>query len=253
MFIPRTDTRRFRLGSRAVDWPTRFQRLAGRAKHPELIRFYQQGVVPADTLLSETPLVAMDFETTGLDSRRHSIISIGLVPFDMQRIYCRQARHWLLTPRTPLVDDSVQFHGITHSAIDDQPDLLDVLPELLECLAGRVVVVHHRAIEQQFLDAAFQRRVQEGICFPAIDTMALEARLHREGRGSNPYGSFLRRLFRRQRLSIRLADSRHRYNLPHYSAHHALTDAIATAELLQAQYRTHFTEQTRVDALWCPS
>ena len=51
-------------------------------------------------------------------------------------------------------------------------------------------------------------------------------------------------------MSIRLADSRQRYGLPHYAAHNALIDAIATAELLQAQVLHHFGPQTRVSDLW---
>jgi DNA polymerase-3 subunit epsilon len=51
-------------------------------------------------------------------------------------------------------------------------------------------------------------------------------------------------------VSIRLADSRLRYNLPSYSAHHALIDALATAELLQAQVATHYATDTPVGELW---
>ncbi|HCV01678.1 MAG TPA: 3'-5' exonuclease, partial [Pseudoalteromonas sp.] len=34
---------------------------------------------------------------------------------------------------------------------------------------------------------------------------------------------------------LTLSECRKRYNLPHYSSHHALTDAMATAELFLAQ------------------
>jgi DNA polymerase-3 subunit epsilon len=51
-------------------------------------------------------------------------------------------------------------------------------------------------------------------------------------------------------VSIRLADSRLRYGLPLYQAHHALTDALATAELLQAQIATHYPADVTVGELW---
>ena len=38
--------------------------------------------------------------------------------------------------------------------------------------------------------------------------------------------------------------------LPIYSAHHALTDALACGELLQAQAATHYPAHTPVGALW---
>ncbi|PKM01882.1 MAG: DNA polymerase III subunit epsilon, partial [Gammaproteobacteria bacterium HGW-Gammaproteobacteria-12] len=58
------------------------------------------------------------------------------------------------------------------------------------------------------------------------------------------------RLRGREPLSIRLADSRLRYGLPLYSAHHALTDALACGELLQAQVARHYPAHTPVGALW---
>jgi len=47
-----------------------------------------------------------------------------------------------------------------------------------------------------------------------------------------------------------LAPSRERYRLPRYRAHHALTDALASAELLQAQVAHRFSPQTQLNALW---
>jgi DNA polymerase-3 subunit epsilon len=38
--------------------------------------------------------------------------------------------------------------------------------------------------------------------------------------------------------------------LPLYQAHHALTDALATAELLQAQIATHYPADVTVGELW---
>jgi DNA polymerase-3 subunit epsilon len=79
-----------------------------------------------------------------------------------------------------------------------------------------------------------------------IDTMQLEARLHPRKRRPG----WLRQLLDQQAVSIRLADSRLRYGLPLYQAHHALTDALATAELLQAQSATHYPASTAVGDLW---
>ena len=58
------------------------------------------------------------------------------------------------------------------------------------------------------------------------------------------------RLFGRQQLSIRLAASRGRYGLPRYRPHHALTDALASAELLQAQVGQRFAPDTPIRELW---
>lgn len=228
------------------DWSARFAELAQQARYPALKAFYQAGVVAANTPLQEVPLVAVDFETTGLDPRKGGIVSIGLVPMSLNRIRCAGAWHWVVKPRAHLSTASVVVHGITHSEIETAPDLADILDLLLEQLRGRVAVVHHRGVERTFLNAALQNRIGEGIEFPVIDTMELEARLYR----SKPL-SLWDRLRGRRPVSIRLPQSRERYHLPRYCQHHALTDALACAELLQAQVADRFSVQTPVGELWC--
>ncbi|MCP1328190.1 3'-5' exonuclease, partial [Halomonas sp. 707D4] len=52
-------------------------------------------------------------------------------------------------------------------------------------------------------------------------------------------------------VSIRLDASRQRYGLPSYQGHHALTDALATAELFQAQVAYHYSPETPLERFWC--
>ncbi len=230
------------------DWPARFAALAAAAREPRLQAFYAAGAVAGDTSIEDVPQVALDVETTGLDPARDEIVSIGVVPIEGACIRASAARYWVVRPRAALQPESVTIHAITHAQIAAAPDLGDIVGELLAALAGRVVVVHCRGIERSFLDVALKARLGEGLEFPVIDTMELEARLHRA-----PPAGLLARLFGRRPAprSIRLADSRARYGLPRYRAHHALTDALATAELLQAQLAHRFSPQTPVRALWC--
>ena len=153
----------------------------------------------------------------------------------------------MVKPVCELSSQSVTFHHITHSDVSDAPRLATVLDELLTMMAGKIMVVHYRNIERGFLDQAMRHLLGEGLQFPVIDTMQLEARLHPRRRRHG----WLRHLLNKQRpVSIRLADSRLRYGLPLYQAHHALTDAVATAELLQAQAATHYPPSTPVGELW---
>jgi len=228
-----------------LDWAARFAALAASATAPHLRAFYQAGCVAADTPLQEVPLLALDVETTGLDASQHAIVSLGLLPFNLQRIRCGAARYWVVKPASELSGESVTFHHITHSDIRHAPRLGQILDELLSAMAGKVMVVHYRNIERSFLDQALRQQLGEGLQFPVIDTMQLEARLYPKRQPG-----WLGRLLGRQPVSIRLADSRRRYNLPIYQAHHALTDALATAELLQAQVATHHSADTPVGALW---
>lgn len=228
-----------------TDWQARFQSLAEEARHPLLKAYYGAGCVSPDTPISDVPLVALDFETTGLDPNQHSIVSVGMVPFTLTGIQLGQARHWVVRPKLPLHQTSITIHGITHSDIDNAPDLSEILDDVFGLLRGRIAVVHYRDIERGFLDVALKWRLGEGIRFPVLDTMAIEAHLHPERRPNR-----WQRLMGKKALSIRLADSRLRYALPHYAAHNALMDAAATAELLQAQIRHHFSPETPIGDLW---
>ena len=229
-----------------ADWQGYMAARAERAQDEMLKRFFDTPMPDPDTPLSEVPMVALDMETTGLDERRHAIVSIGVVPFTLGRIPMAQRRYWVVKPSRPLDETSIAYHHITHSEIADAPDLDDVLDELLTVLAGRIVVVHFRNIERPFLDAAVKARRGEGVLFPMIDTMSLEARLHRQTLWAR-----FRRWLGRPPVSIRLNASRERYGLPAYQGHHALVDALASAELLQAQIANRYTPDTPLRALWC--
>lgn len=231
----------------ACDWPARFRELASSAHDPRLKAFYGAGVVDGGTPLQDVPLLALDVETTGLDPATDGMVSIGLVPMTLACIQASQGCHRLLRPRVPLADEAVTLHGITHQRLDQAPDLDEVLEQVLGCMAGRIMVVHCRDIERQFLDQALRRRIGEGLEFPVIDTMELEARLHRR-----PPPPWWLRLWQPQPVpvSIRLAASRARYGLPRYRLHHAFSDALASAELLQAQVAHHHGPQTPLRALW---
>jgi DNA polymerase-3 subunit epsilon len=231
------------LHSDTLDWAARFTSLAASAKDPRLQAFYQAGAMTVDTPLENVPLLALDVETTGLDANQHAIVSLGLLPFNLKRIRCGDALYWVVNPARELSSESVTFHHITHSDIQHAPRLEQIIDELLIAMAGKVMVVHYRTLERSFLDQALRQLLGEGLQFPVIDTMQLEANLHRQP-------NWWQRLLQRTPTSIRLADSRLRYNLPQYQAHHALTDALATAELLQAQVAMHHSADTPVGALW---
>lgn len=234
------------LRSARPDWTDYMARRVTAAKDERLRRFYGGWTLTVDMPIGQAPLVAMDMETTGLDVRRHAIISVGMVPFTLERIAFSQRRHWLVKPPRPLEAQSVTLHHITHSDIADAPDLEAILGELLDLLTGRLVVVHYRNIERPFLDAAVRARLGEELLFPVIDTMELEARVYRQSAWAR-----LKHWFGGQPASIRLPESRLRYGLPGYQPHHAAVDALATAELLQAQVSRRFSPETPIGDLWC--
>lgn len=229
--------------SHTIDWPSFMAARKDEMPDKRLQSFFAVGTYAPETPLIDTSFVALDFETTGLDATKNDIVSIGLIPFTLSGISCKDAQYHLLKPRQSL-SDSVPIHGITHSDVSDAPDLEKIFEELLTAIAGKMVVVHYLHIERYFLYHALKKRLGEGVCFPIIDTMAIEAGLQSRNK------SFIQKILGSPRPSLRLADVRQRYGLPVYQSHHALTDALATAELFLAQLAHHYLPETAIQNLW---
>lgn len=230
-----------------VDWSSRFSELAAHTRDPRLHDYYRNPPVPADTPISRVPLLSLDIETSGLNDQQDVILSIGFIPFVDGRIRCSEAANWIVQPDGPVADTAVTIHGITHTDLKTAPRFGDYFDALLRAMTGKVIVAHCHQIERQFLSAATLMLTGEALHFPVIDTMAIERRMH-----SHERPSLLQRWFGKAAYpSLRLDAARTRYGLPSYHPHHALTDALATAELFQAQLQYHYHSQTPVARLWC--
>lgn len=177
----------------------------------------------------EVRLLAVDIETIGLDPKRDAILSVGWVGVQYNRIHLGSACHRLVQTACAIPEASAVVHQITDDQAARGSDLDEVLAELLEKLAGKVMIAHHATMEKGFLGNACRRVYGGGLPLPIIDTQALAKRTCE--RRHIPYKD----------SDLRLHALSKRYNLPRYRAHNALSDALATAELFlaQASYRDH--------------
>ncbi len=232
---------------RAFNWQQHFDMLGRQVKKKCLIDFYDNRPVNGQTPVEQARFLAMDFETTGMDSKTCAIVSIGMVNFDRHRIFCSTARHLLVKPELPLTNASTRIHSITHNALSAAKGFHEHLPDLLAQMKNRIVVVHYHRIEREFLAGTVKRFYDDLLEFPMIDTMAVET-----AAWTPPPRPWYKRWGSRaaDMPSMRLGDARSRYGLPVYRPHHALNDAIATAELFMAQLQTHYSAATPVSQLW---
>lgn len=228
-----------------IDWPGKFKQKLKTLKEGSLRDYYATSLPDGNNPIGKIEFLSMDFETTGLNADKDDIISIGTVPFNLDRILLNRAKSWTVRPREKLAEDSVIIHGITHTDILDAPDLSVIFEQVLNEMAGKIIVVHCQQIERLFLERALMTRINNGIEFPVVDTMELESRIQHKLRAR-----IWNRLKGGKSLSRRLGSCRQRYGLPPYSPHHALTDAIATAELLQAQIAHHYDPQSPIKEFW---
>ncbi|HOL64791.1 MAG TPA: exonuclease domain-containing protein [Accumulibacter sp.] len=163
--------------------------------------------------------LALDLETTGSDPSRDDILSFGWVCLSGSEIRLATARHRLVQPRRALDEQNVGIHRITDDRAASGESLRAVLRDFLADLQGRVLIAHYSPTEVGFLNAACRACYGGAFLAPVIDTLQL-ARQDRELAAPG---------------SLRLPALRRQYHLPRYPLHHALSDALAAAELFLAQ------------------
>lgn len=173
----------------------------------------------------DVPFLAVDLETTGLDPVHDAIVAIGWIALDGRAIDLGSARHLVVAPGREIPAPSAVVHGIGDDAAARGVPIAEALAELLRDAAGKVLVAHNARFEVAALDGACRRAFGAPFEPMAVDTLAL-ARGWLEKRSAAAA---------REGPSLRLDAVRRRHNLPRYRAHHALSDALAAAELFLAQ------------------
>lgn len=204
LFSPSVERRRARAAARASG---------------ALADFYRVPIQPATTPASELRLLALDIETTGLDPRTDTVLSVGWVPVDGDTISFAGAGHVVLAADAE-VGQSAVFHGITDDQVAAGTPVADALEQVLAALAGRAMLAHFATIETRFLSLLCERLHGAPLVTPVVDTLVLHDRLVNRGFDDEARAG-----------ELRLWNARTRYGLPRYRAHGALTDAIACAEL----------------------
>lgn len=187
-----------------------------------LARYYRVPLPEDGIRMVDAPILAVDLECTSLDLAAARILSVGHVPIDRQRVDLAAARYLVVNAGAEATGN-VAVHGLTDDVIGTGAPLERAVEQVLQACAGRVLLAHHARIETTLLSRACQVLYGAPWHPPVIDTMVLERRILRRGAD------------RPDRAGVDLATARERYGLPRYRSHHALTDAVACAELFLAQ------------------
>jgi len=168
----------------------------------------------------------VDLELSGLDPLTDEIISFAAVPIDAGRVVTGDALYGLCRPTRPLPEQSILIHGLRTVDLDEAPALDEAIQPLLAAMAGRVLVAHVAWVERSFLERAFQRqgiRLRE----PVLDTHELGRLLAIARHGPSAPST--------------LSDLAQSLALPVHRPHHALGDALTTAQVFLA-LATHLEE-----------
>jgi DNA polymerase-3 subunit epsilon/ATP-dependent DNA helicase DinG len=173
---------------------------------------YVTGILFVWEKVMKPTYVALDLETTGLDPERDRIIEIGVVRFQSDG----EIQTWstLINPGCPIPPRIEQLTGISNAAVSRAPTLSMVLPSLRQFVGDATLVGHNLAFDLSFLrQADFLTRN------PTVDTFTLAA------------------IVLPRQKSYALSALAETLNVKLSTAHRALADAQATADLFRALIR----------------
>ncbi len=206
-----------------VDYETKRKKLLTKVPNGPLHDFLSVPFPAPDTPITEVPVLAVDFKTTGLNSKTDKLLSVGFVLLEDEQIKLKSSYHQIIKTETQLEESNVITHQITDYQKEQGQPLNTVVEHLLKSLAGKVMLVHFARVEQHFLQQACLELYGFVPDFPMIDTLVIAKRqLDKRDVAYDP-------------SELRLSNLRNQYQLPQHHGHDALNDAVATAELLLAQ------------------
>ncbi len=170
-----------------------------------------QIVTDADNRSFISPIVVLDFETTGLDTSRERIIEVGAVKLLEGSVV--DSFGTLVNPGIPLKPKITEITGITDMMLRDQPTAETVLPQLMNFIGDCAVAAHNASFDMGMLRSEL-KRLGKSYSGPQIDTL-----------------TFARKLYP-QLKSHRLSAVCKALGVSLKDAHRAVNDAAATAQCL---------------------
>lgn len=165
------------------------------------------------TPLRETTFCVLDIETTGGSAADGGITEIGAVK--VRGGECLGTFQTFVNPGCAIPRQITMLTGITEAMVAPAPTPDQVMPTFGEFLGSAVIVGHNVRYDLGYLNGALVRAGRPRLANPVVDTLGLA-----------------RRLVREEVPNCRLATLANRFRLAHRPSHRALSDALATADLL---------------------
>jgi DNA polymerase-3 subunit epsilon len=147
-----------------------------------IIDFYQEAFEASwsdSEPLDGVRFVVLDCETTGLDPRRHRIVSIGAVGVTRGQIDLSDTFEALL--RVRYNTETTPVHGITRDETRNGLDEAEAIASLLGYLRDGVIVGHHIGHDLGMINAAMRRNFDLSLRNRHLDTGLLTLQLEQDG------------------------------------------------------------------------
>ncbi|RBP30989.1 DNA polymerase-3 subunit epsilon [Marinobacter pelagius] len=181
---------------------------------------HEQDNLPApksagDQLLSDSRLIVLDLETTGLNAAKDEVIAIGAVAISGGVIHLEDQFDLILRRPELDISETVLIHGIGPEALTQGHETEDALLYLLDWMNGDPVLAYHSAFDQKFLEKTLRVELgytQQHLWIDVADLLpAFFPDAKTGGKRLDNWADF--------------------FGLEVSERHHAAADALATAEL----------------------
>lgn len=166
------------------------------------------------TPLNQLEVVVFDIETTGFyPEKGDEIISIGAVKMKGSEVLSQDTFYSLIRTKQPLPPEIVKLTNIDDDQLRTAPETTEVLIKFFRYTSSRILIAHHAKHEQSFMQKVTWDLMRTKFQHRIIDTSFL-TRIFDPASGSQPLEKIC------TECGIEIKDR-----------HHALGDALMTAEL----------------------
>ena len=125
--------------------------------------------------------IILDTETTGLyPDKGHRIVEIAAIEMINRKMSDRKF-HRYINPEREVEEDAARVHGLTLDRLQHEPKFAEILPSLLEFLAGAELIAHNAPFDIGFINKELELAGLPKItsyCPSVVDTLRMAKDLH---------------------------------------------------------------------------
>ena len=176
-------------------------------------------------LLDEPPpneCVALDSETTGLDTRHDEIVAIGAVRIVGQRILTSERLELLVRPEKGVSAESIRVHRLRQQDVEAGVPAEEAMRRLLRFIGPRPLVGYYLEFDVAMINRALKATL--GLTLPQEKIEVSRLYYDHQFRQLPPY-----RQHDQADIDLRFATIMSELGLPTRDAHDALNDAVMAA------------------------
>ena len=120
-----------------IGYEAKRKKLLKKAPAGALRDFLSVPLPSLNTPIDKVEILAVDFETTGLDAKQDQLLSVGFVTLKQQQISLKTSYHQIIKTKAQLEESNVIIHHITDSQKEQGQALATVVEALLKALATK--------------------------------------------------------------------------------------------------------------------